>query len=76
MRTRNTYKFSGSVNTIEKLRQGLINEHLKFTVSFISSSPCQTYCDLWLTLNISNDMITEVEELLHEIAEKTGVRIE
>ncbi len=77
MRTESEYTIqSESFQGIYSFEALLKHQGLKFKSKVRQLGPEECYLRMDLTMVISNDMITEVEELLHEIAEKTGVRIE
>ena len=76
MRTKKTYKLHGSSHSLDCFSERLDMENLKFKETFKACDCYGESGELHIEINISKDMITEVEELLHELAKKTGVRIE
>ena len=76
MRTTRKYTLLGTELELDKFLDKLSLQGIRYKEELKES---ETFCnngELSVSINMSDDMITEVEELLHEIAEKTGVRIE
>ena len=76
MRTEKVFRVTSSGNRQVNFNKGLKFNHLRYQLISGKVYDGIDYCTLFYKFVISNDMITEVEELLHEIAVKTGVRIE
>jgi len=54
----------------------LKQEHVKFKTKLHQFCPESPYLRMDVTINTSPDMVKEVEELIFEIAKKSGARVE
>ena len=69
------YKFMGNLNNMVGFRELLNFNFLTYTPVFFSHDYRDDNSELILSFNISPDFISEVDELVKECAEKTGVKV-
>lgn len=70
------YYFTGSGKQFNKLTESLKHQFLRYTKVFQAEDCYGENGTLRLRFNISPDMVQEVEELIMEIAKKSGVKVE
>lgn len=71
------YKIVGTIVPINNFLDNLKSQNIRFGRTFILAYE-HNYTDFFtsIRLNISPDMVQEVEDLIKEIAEKSGVKVE
>lgn len=71
------YRIVGLDSNIDLFIQSLRSENIRFGYT-VKLGLEDNYTDFYtiISLNISPDMVSEVEELIMEIAEKSGVKVE
>lgn len=69
------YRILGKVDGFHQFRRNLQSEAIKFNTR-VPRFESGAVPFIFISLNISPDMVSEVEELIMEIAEKSGVKVE
>lgn len=75
--TKKQYQLSGNNFNLDKFKEDLKYNNIRFTVKSRSSLPDGNVIpvsSMTISLNISDDMITEVEELINDTAKKYSVK--